>query len=100
MTNLQQLAKWQTVIQHLPQLVHRAAQRPNPAVLPIRPLHATTASGVGPRRGEVAVGVEGEEAIKIIEGAGMALGQTPGAVTRAGRKWVGQTISRHVYVER
>jgi hypothetical protein len=69
--------------------------------LPIRLVHATITGAEGPRAVEVAEVVEGVEGVEEIkaEATEKALGQKTKATRRAGPKWAGQTISRHVYVE-
>jgi hypothetical protein len=100
MKGLQQLPKWQTAIQLQRQLVQKKMQGHYPTVFPIRLLHAPTTSEGGPRvdRGdEAAEGVEGVEEDKtreIVKVSGQKI-----RVGKVGRKWVGQTISRHVYAD-
>jgi hypothetical protein len=72
--------------------------------LPIRLVHATITGVEGPRAVEVAEVVEVVEGVEEVEeikaeATEKALGQKTKASRRAGPKWAGQTISRHVYVE-
>jgi hypothetical protein len=104
MKSLRQLPKWQTAIQLCLRPALRGFQRPNLMALmalPIRLVHATITGVGGPRAAEVVEGVEGVEGVEEIkaEATEKALGQKTKASRRAGPKWAGQTISRHVYVE-
>jgi hypothetical protein len=104
MKSVRPLQIWQTTIQLRHRLVQKVVQGQNLMVLPIRPLHTPTTreEGRGADEGTEVAEVEkegGEGGETIIREIAKGLRRKPRADIKAGRKWVGQTISRHVYVE-